>query len=77
MALKTILSQYAVDPVMLQRFEREVLSAREVVHPNLCPIYDLGHWNRPSGGLTYLTMKLLPGESLAARIFRAGPLPSQ
>jgi eukaryotic-like serine/threonine-protein kinase len=73
-ALKTILSQYAVDPAMQQRFEREVLSAREVVHPNLCPIYDLGHWKRTGGDLTYLTMKLLPGESLAARIARAGPV---
>jgi serine/threonine protein kinase/tetratricopeptide (TPR) repeat protein len=76
-ALKTILSQYAVDPVMRQRFEREVLSAREVVHPNLCPIYDLGHWSRPGGDLSYLTMKLLPGESLAERILRAGPLPAE
>ena len=76
-ALKTILSQYAVDPVMRQRCEREVLCAREVVHPNLCPIYDLGYWNRPGGALTYLTMKLLPGESLAARISRAGPIPGK
>lgn len=76
-ALKTILSQYAVDPDMRQRFEREVLSARQVVHPNLCPIYDLGHWNRPDGDLTYLTMKLLPGESLAARISRTGPIPGE
>ena len=75
-ALKTILSQYAIDPVMRQRFEREVVSAREVVHPNLCPMYDLGHWNRPGDGLTYLTMKLLPGESLAARIRHVGPFPS-
>lgn len=73
-ALKTILSQYAADPVMRERFEREVLSARGVVHPNLCPIYDVGHWKRPEGPLTYLTMKLLPGESLAARVARAGPL---
>jgi eukaryotic-like serine/threonine-protein kinase len=73
-ALKTILSQYAVDPEMRQRLEREALSAREVVHPNLCPIYDLGHWNRPDGDLTYLTMKLLPGESLAARISRIGSI---
>ena len=73
-ALKTILSQYAANPVMRQRFEREVLSAREVVHPNICPTYDLGHWNRPEGGLTYLTMKLLAGESLAARLSRLGPL---
>ena len=76
-ALKTILSQYAVDPAMRQRFEREVLSAREVIHPNLCPIYDLGHWNRAGGELTYLTMKLLSGESLAARIARTGPLPGE
>jgi serine/threonine protein kinase/Tfp pilus assembly protein PilF len=76
-ALKTILSQYAVDPDMRQRFEREVLSARQVVHPNLCPIYDLGQWNRPSGSLTYLTMKFLPGENLAARIARTGPIPGE
>ena len=74
-ALKTILSHYAADPTMRQRFEREVLSAREVVHPNLCPMYDLGHWKRPEGQLTYLTMKLLAGESLAARLSRQGPLP--
>src|SRR5579863_2984066 len=76
-ALKTILSQYAADPVMRERFEREVLSARGVVHPNLCPMYDVGHWKRPEGQLTYLTMKLLPGESLAARISRDGPLPAE
>ncbi len=74
-ALKTILSHYAADPLMRQRFEREVLSAREVVHPNLCPMYDLGHWKRTEGQLTYLTMKLLAGESLAARLSRVGPLP--
>ncbi|MGP8252061.1 MAG: protein kinase domain-containing protein [Terracidiphilus sp.] len=73
-ALKTILSQYAFDPMMRLRFEREVLSAREVVHPNLCPIYDLGHWNREGGELTYLTMKLLAGESLATRLSREGRL---
>jgi eukaryotic-like serine/threonine-protein kinase len=76
-ALKTILSQYAADPVMRERFQREVLSARGVVHPNLCPIYDLGHWPRTEGELTYLTMKLLPGESLASRLARDGPLPGE
>jgi serine/threonine protein kinase/Tfp pilus assembly protein PilF len=75
-ALKTILSQYAADPLMKERFEREVLNAREVVHPNLCPIYDIFHWNRPEGRLTFLTMKLLAGETLAARLARAGPIPA-
>jgi len=75
LALKTVLSQYAADIVMLERFEREVLSAREVVHPNLCPIYDLFHWDRPQGRLTFLTMKLLAGETLSARTARTGPIP--
>ena len=74
-ALKTILSQYADDPVMQERFEREVLNARQVVHPNLCPIYDIFHWKRPEGHLTFLTMKFLAGETLAARLARTGPLP--
>jgi serine/threonine protein kinase/Tfp pilus assembly protein PilF len=73
-ALKTILSKYAADPIMHERFEREVLNAREVIHPNLCPIYDIFHWNRPEDRLTFLTMKLLAGETLAARLARTGPL---
>jgi tetratricopeptide (TPR) repeat protein len=75
-ALKTVLSQYAGDLLMQERLEREVLNAREVVHINLCPIYDIFHWNRPEGRLTFLTMKLLTGETLAARLARTGPLPT-
>jgi len=74
-ALKTVLSQYAADPLMQKRFEREVLNAREVVHPNICPIYDIFHWNRTEGRLTFLTMKLLAGETLSARLERTGPIP--
>jgi eukaryotic-like serine/threonine-protein kinase len=73
-ALKTVLSQYAADPLMQERFEREVLNAREVVHPNLCPIYDIFHWKRAERRLTFLTMKLLAGETLSARLGRAGPI---
>ena len=74
-ALKTVLSRYAEDPTIQERFAREVLSAREVVHANICPVYDIFHWKRPDGRLTFLTMKLLAGETLAARLARAGPLP--
>jgi tetratricopeptide (TPR) repeat protein/tRNA A-37 threonylcarbamoyl transferase component Bud32 len=74
-ALKTILSHYALDPVMRERFKREVLMAREVVHPHVCPIYDLFEWKRPEGLLVFLTMKLLEGETVAARLRRLGALP--
>jgi len=68
-ALKTILPQIADDPALRQRFEREVLVAREVSHPNLCPIYDIFHCDQPTDFL-FLTMKLLAGETLASRLRR-------
>jgi serine/threonine protein kinase/Flp pilus assembly protein TadD len=67
-ALKTILPHIAGDPDLQQRFEREVLLAREVTHPNLCPIYDIFHCEEPPPSFLFMTMKLLPGETLAARL---------
>jgi tetratricopeptide (TPR) repeat protein len=67
-AVKTILPQIADEPALRQRFEREVLLAREVSHPNLCPIYDIFHSEQPPGNFLFLTMKLLPGETLSARL---------
>ena len=73
-ALKTILPQIADDPALRQRFEREVLVAREVSHPNLCPIYDIFHGEQPPANFLFLTMKLLPGETLAARLRRTASI---
>ncbi len=67
-AVKTILPQIADEPALRQRFEREVLLAREVSHPNLCPIYDIFRCEQPPGNFLFLTMRLLPGETLAARL---------
>ena len=47
-ALKTILPHIADDPALKNRFEREVLLAREVAHPNLCPIYEIFHSEQPA-----------------------------
>ena len=75
LALKTILPHIAARPDMQQRFEREVLLARRVSHPNLCPIYDIFHCRHEDEDLIFLTMKLLPGETLSARIDREGSIP--
>ena len=72
LALKTVLPQVAGKPSMQRRFEREVLLAREVIHPNLCPIYDIFHVQQRNVQLNFLTMKLLSGETLASRISRQG-----
>ncbi len=74
LALKTILPHIASKPDMHERFEREVLLARRVTHTNLCPIYDIFHCRHGNAEITFLTMKLLPGETLAARIKRQGPI---
>ncbi|MGO9261514.1 MAG: protein kinase domain-containing protein [Bryobacteraceae bacterium] len=72
-ALKTLRAERAADPTVRQRFEREVLLAREISHANVCPTYDLFREDSPGGPLLFLTMKLLRGESLGNRLARAGP----
>jgi tetratricopeptide (TPR) repeat protein len=76
-ALKTLLPEIVSDPRMRMLFEREVLLAREINHRNVCPTYDLFHMPGPRGPLTFLTMKLVRGESLRTRLIRTGPLPPE
>jgi eukaryotic-like serine/threonine-protein kinase len=73
-AVKTILPQMARDPDLQQRFESEVLLARRVHHSNLCPIYDIFHCHQPPPSFLFLTMKLLTGETLAARLRRSASI---
>jgi serine/threonine-protein kinase len=58
-------------PLVVERFAREARVAATLAHPHLCPVYDVGQ----ADGTHYLTMPFLAGESLAARLARAGPLP--
>ena len=76
-ALKTLRAEIADDVEMRARFEREILLAREVNHRNVCPTYDLFRLEGPRGPVLCLTMKLLRGESLAARLRRLGPMPPE
>jgi len=77
LALKTLRQEGASDAVMRQRFEREALLAREVHHPNVCPTYDLFRIEASRGELLFLTMKLLRGEPLSARLSRLGAIPAE
>ncbi len=75
-ALKTILPEIAVNPAALHRFRREVLLARRITHPNICRVFDFGQHTSGGQTVSFLTMELLRGESLADRLARGGPVPS-
>ena len=67
-ALKALKPSVAGSAIQLERFRREIQSARKVTHPNVCRIFDMGTQNRPGRDRFFLTMELLAGPSLAERI---------
>ena len=67
-ALKIIRPEIAADAAASARFEQEVLLARKVVHPNLCPIYEIFRCDLPAPPFLFLTMKLLQGETLYSQL---------
>ncbi len=74
-AMKTILPEFSADPNAMERFRREVLLARRITHFNVCRIFELYDTYDPRGDrLSFLTMELLHGETLAERLARTGPL---
>jgi serine/threonine protein kinase len=76
-AVKTIRPEIARDAWAVSRFRREIQLSKKVTHPNVCRAYDLFHHDVPGEEwITFLTMELLPGETLAVRIARMGPMPT-
>jgi len=69
-AIKILPAQYATDPEWRRRLDREARAISSLSHPNICPLFDVGHQE----GVDFLVMELLDGETLAARLTR-GPLP--
>ncbi|HXS97950.1 MAG TPA: serine/threonine-protein kinase [Candidatus Limnocylindrales bacterium] len=56
----------------IARFRNEVRIARQVSHPNVCRVYDLGEIN----GAYFLSMEYVDGEDLASLLRRIGRLPT-
>jgi serine/threonine-protein kinase len=71
-ALKFLPESMARDAGMLARFHNEVRIARQVSHPNVCRVYDLGEVN----GQPYLSMEYIDGEDLGSLLRRIGRLPA-
>ena len=69
-AIKVLPEHVANDPDLKQRFEREAKTVAALSHPNICPVFDVGE----QGGINFLVMEYLDGQTLAQRLEK-GALP--
>ncbi len=70
-ALKVLDTTLAGDPEAVERFRREAVTAANLQHPNIVPVYDV----REDEGLLYTAMRYVPGETLRDRLTREDALP--
>ncbi|MCI0414281.1 protein kinase, partial [bacterium] len=68
-AIKVLSSNLSKDPDQQQRFEREARTISNLSNPHICTLYDIGH----QGGVEFLVMEYLEGETLADQL-QKGPL---
>ena len=71
-ALKFLPEEAARDQRLLERFHGEVRVARQVSHPNVCRVYDIGEVE----GMPFLSMEYVDGEDLSSLLHRIGRLPA-
>jgi hypothetical protein len=69
-AMKFLPERLSQDAQALARFHAEVRNARQVSHPNVCRVFDIGE----TDGTLFLTMEYVDGEDLASVVRRIGRL---
>ena len=67
-ALKFLPVALSSDARRLERFHHEVRVARQVSHPNVCRVYDIGE----ADGQHFISMEYIDGEDLASVLRRMG-----
>ncbi len=69
-ALKFLAPKFADDPRTIEMLTNEVRLARQVTHPNVCRVHDLGEYD----GRPFLSMEYVDGEDLKSLLRRIGRL---
>ncbi len=72
-AIKLLRPEIAHDARVVERFRREIQLSRRVAHPNVCRTFNLERQPGAGADLVFVSMQLLEGETLEARLSR-GPL---
>ena len=70
-ALKFLPHASSQDAALIERFHGEVRNARQISHPNVCRVYDIGEVS----GDHFISMEYVDGEDLATLLSRIGRLP--
>jgi Protein kinase domain len=70
-ALKFLPRRLSKDEALLERFHAEVRNARQVAHPHVCRVYDIGE----AGEVHFISMEFVDGEDLSTLLHRIGRLP--
>ena len=68
-AVKVLRDQFARDPAVRLRFEREAQAAANFSHPHIVEVYDVGEL----GNVPYIVMEFVQGETLKQVIDDEGP----
>jgi serine/threonine protein kinase len=71
-AIKVLPSHLSANAELRERFEREARTVSSLNHPNICTLHDIGN----QGGIDFLVMEYMEGETLADRL-KKGALPLQ
>ena len=71
LAAKVLSPELVVNEQMVQRFRREAEAIAALRHPSIVPIYDIGE----SGGIAYIVMPLIKGDTLRKVLDTEGRLP--
>ena len=72
-ALKFLPAELATSRELNRRLLKEIKLARQISHPNVCRVYDLGE----TEDQLFLSMEFIEGEDLAALLKRIGRLPNE
>ncbi|MCC6652833.1 MAG: serine/threonine protein kinase [Candidatus Eisenbacteria bacterium] len=72
-ALKFLPERFEADSALRERLLGEARLARQVAHPNVCRVYDVGEVE----GRLFLSMEYVDGEDLATLLRRIGRLPNE
>jgi serine/threonine protein kinase len=70
-AIKMLPPAMTKDAAALARFQREVVAAAKLRHPNIVAADDAGHAN----GVHFLVMEYVDGKDLSATVKKDGPMP--